>query len=74
MKADAEQPQLLLEHTSTHSQFTSFLSFKFVNMTITADFCSHIILQKSLTVSCLGPAHRTQTWSRDVAERLQHIP
>lgn len=48
--------------------FTSFLSFRLVNMTITADFCSHIILQKSLTVSCFGPADRIQLCSRGVME------
>lgn len=37
---------------------TSVLSFRFVNMTMVADFCSQIILQKSFTVSCLGPAGR----------------
>lgn len=43
---------------SQKAWLTSFLSFRFVNMTMVADFCSQIILQKSLTVSCLGPVCR----------------
>lgn len=43
---------------SRKAKLTSFLSFRFVNMTMVADFCSQIILQKSLTVSCLGPVDR----------------
>ena len=37
---------------------TSFLSFRFVSITMVAHFCSQIILQKSFTVSCLGPGRR----------------
>lgn len=36
-------------------ELTSFLSFRLVSMTMVADFCSQTILQKSFTVSCLGP-------------------
>jgi hypothetical protein len=36
-------------------RLTSFLSFRLVTMTIVAVFCSHIILQKSFTVSSFGP-------------------
>lgn len=34
---------------------TSFLSLRFVSITIVAVFCSQIICQKSATVSGLGP-------------------
>lgn len=36
-------------------QQTSFRSFRFVSITIVAAFCSHIIRQKSATVSSFGP-------------------
>lgn len=36
-------------------------------MTMVADFCSQIILQKSFTVSCLGPVSRR--WSQSQTER-----
>lgn len=37
------------------SEHTSFLSFRFVSMTIVAVFCSQIIRQKSASVSSFGP-------------------
>ena len=39
---------------------TSFLSLRFVTMTMVAVFCSQIILQKSFNVSSFGPERRTE--------------
>lgn len=44
-----------MESPGSRPALTSFLSFRFVSMTMVVDFCSQTILQKSLTVSCLGP-------------------
>lgn len=68
----ARQQQLKGSDTGVRClELTSFLSFKFVNMTMVADFCSQTILQKSLTVSCLGPVctgqFRSQKARREVA-------
>ena len=50
--------QQLRTHWGPEAGLTSFLSFRFVSMTMVAHFCSQIILQKSFTVSCLGPERR----------------
>lgn len=50
--------RILLHETEVNQMdklHTSFLSFRFVSMTTVATFCSHIILQKSATVSSFGP-------------------
>ena len=41
-------------------------------MTMVADFCSQIILQKSFTVSCLGPVGRG--WSRSQTREVAASP
>lgn len=72
------QSRVLLEHRghprAEWKLFTSFLSFRLVNMTIMADFCSQIILQKSLTVSCLGPADRKGKCSGEGMEQIPEQP
>lgn len=50
--------QQLRTHWGLEAGLTSFLSFRFVSITMVAHFCSQIILQKSFTVSCLGPGRR----------------
>lgn len=54
----AKQQQLRRTRWGPEAGLTSFLSFRFVSMTMVAHFCSQIILQKSFTVSCLGPERR----------------